>query len=87
MPSYSRTWAESVGTTVAVKIPANPKRLSLLIQNLSANVLYVMTSGNLDVTKGIQVLDSYETENQGELYLLASGAASDTRLEEVVQGA
>lgn len=85
VPSFSRIWAESVNTTTPIKIQANPKRLSLLIQNLSANTLYVMSSSGGDTSKSIQVVDEYETENQGELFLLAS-AVSDVRLEEVCQG-
>lgn len=83
-----RIYAVSVGTS-ATKLADNPKRVGLLIQNNSANTLYILSQGMIDTAQSIIVLagDAYRNDQapQGEYNLIASAATSDIRIEENIE--
>lgn len=84
MPVYAKIYAVSVGTTPA-KLAENQNRRALLIQNLSANILYILSSGN-DTAQAVKLAqDEIYTNDvapEGEYILIASAASSDIRVEE-----
>jgi len=76
----------SVGVTAVKILSNNPKRMSVLIQNLSANTVYIglkpdvsNTNGILLAANGGSITLQYDKDFQlvtNEMYAIASGAAS-----------
>ena len=78
--------AVSVGVAASVMKAANVNRQSILIQNNSANSLYVGDDNTLTTANGIHVIagGSLELKTQKAIYGRASAAASDIRYFEEV---
>ena len=83
---YKKIRKRSIGTT-RVDILNNPKRVGILIQNLSANTLYVCELYKEDINAAIEVNGSnpYSDEKGASagISLIASAASSDIRIEEI----
>lgn len=50
--------ATSIGTTDIIVAPGNPRRMALVITNLSANTVYLRPMGAASSTKGITLLSN-----------------------------
>lgn len=77
----------SVGVAAVVLRAANPKRISIIIQNVHAtNKLFIGASG-LTTSNTVQVLPGASLvldRNNGEIQAVADGASTDVRfLEEI----
>jgi len=74
-----------IGTSIVKLLDANEKRTAILIKNNSANIVYVCRGPDDTTSTGMPIAaaGTYSNEhNQGEIWLVASGADSDVRYEE-----
>ena len=76
-------------TTTPTQIQEAPKRIGILIQNLSANTIYVNEYGKLDQNAALEVPAGFEYEDEvgasSKLSISASAADTDCRIEEIFQ--
>jgi len=66
----------------------NPKRIGLLIQNLSTDTIYFMSWQQTDITQSIEVDgNSYSDEigASAAFSLNTSGSSSEVRIEEIIE--
>ena len=77
--------AVSVGTTVeSLYTRREGQVIDFLIQNLSANSVYLLGDEDAPTTQGIKIVSggSHSKDNwTGDILLVADGAASDVRVE------
>jgi hypothetical protein len=85
---YKRIYKKSVGTE-NIEILENPKRVGILIQNLSSNTLYIKGKYQQDNAASIELYggDYYRDPigASAALSLQASAASSDIRIEESIR--
>jgi hypothetical protein len=85
--SKSNTFHITVGTTALLLVKENPKRVGLLVYcNTSGAIAYILSAQNKAATDGIPVIyqQNYEsTISKAEYWIIASGASTDVRVEEI----
>ena len=77
----------SIGTSAAVILAANTTRSNIVVQNLSANNLFIGIDSSVTVANGIRIVAgaSATLTHAAAVWGIASGAASDIRfLEETI---
>lgn len=87
MLTYKNVSGHTIGT-LRKDFVENPKRIGLLIQNLSSNTLYFLGYRNEDILRSIEIDGSPYCDEVGAsaaFSLKASAATSDIRIEEIIK--
>lgn len=78
------TVARSIGLTAQhIASPKEGELLDILVQNLSANNVYVGSDSSVTTSNGVKLVPNgtYANDHEAEpIWLIADGAASDVRI-------
>ena len=80
-----RTFSLTVTTDVIKLVDENPTRKALLVVNLGANTVYILSAQNLKYTDGIPITNggSYSNDHcYGAYWIVAATGSNDVRVEE-----